>query len=258
MLPYLFEWNGFKIPTYGFVGGLGFILLMETVERLAKREGLSKSRFSWAVFLSCIGAFVGARVFYLLANWRTYASGEASVLDFSSGYTFYGGVIGGIVAEVGLARLFKISLRKLLDFTSIAVVSGFAVARWGCVGAGCCHGRPTNLPWGMRFNSEFVTPELRGVSVHPTQIYESLLCAGLALFLLRSLKKQGEPGRFEGDVFLRTLILYGMGRLVIELFRGDTDRGTLLWLSTSQAVAVVTLALCSVALYFGTQTRKAT
>jgi phosphatidylglycerol---prolipoprotein diacylglyceryl transferase len=75
-----------------------------------------------------------------------------------------------------------------------------------------------------------------GVPVHPVQLYESLVCFALFLFLWwLSRRKQ-----FEGEIILTYALLYAVARFLLEYFRGDADRGFVFGggLSTSQFIAL--------------------
>ena len=70
--------------------------------------------------------------------------------------------------------------------------------------------------------------------LHPTQLYET--AATLIIFIaLLALKRRR---RFEGQIMLIYAALYAVARFVIEFWRDD-PRGSLLWLSTLQLIAVI-------------------
>jgi phosphatidylglycerol:prolipoprotein diacylglycerol transferase len=104
---------------------------------------------------------------------------------------------------------------------------GAAVGRVGCFLAGCCHGRPTDAAWGVRF------PRLEG-PVHPTQLYDA--AAALALGLL--LAWRWPRRRFAGENIGLLLVGYPLLRSLTEFFRGDAERGAFGPLSTSQWLSV--------------------
>ncbi len=82
------------------------------------------------------------------------------------------------------------------------------------------------------------------VPVHPTQLYESLV--GLVIVaVLASLWRRGR--RFEGQVLLVAGGLYGVARALLEVVRDDNERGVWRGVSTSQAIGLVTAAVCAVA-----------
>jgi phosphatidylglycerol:prolipoprotein diacylglycerol transferase len=80
-----------------------------------------------------------------------------------------------------------------------------------------------------------------GVRLHPTQLYEALAEALIFLLLLARLRKK----QFDGQVMALYLAVYGVARFLIEFVRDDPDRGFILgsWMSTSQLIAIVAVAL---------------
>jgi phosphatidylglycerol---prolipoprotein diacylglyceryl transferase len=66
-------------------------------------------------------------------------------------------------------------------------------------------------------NATFPVDAERGVPVHPTQVYDSLLSLGLYLFLAWLYRRK----KFDGQVFAAYLICYAFTRSFVEYFRGD-------------------------------------
>jgi phosphatidylglycerol:prolipoprotein diacylglycerol transferase len=60
------------------------------------------------------------------------------------------------------------------------------------------------------------------LAVHPTQIYESLVGAGLLTLLLLARRRQ----RFRGEIFLLFTFAYGVCRYGLEMLRDDAERGS--------------------------------
>jgi len=122
---------------------------------------------------------------------------------------------------------------------------------------GCDYGRRSNLPWAIRFPSEapawqdhvahFGLDKTAPLSfpVHPTQIYETL--AGLSIFALLMYLRRVR--KFSGLVFVAWVVGYGVLRSIIEIFRGDSDRGTVGPLSTSQFIGLVSLVAAGALLF---------
>src|SRR5262249_57396209 len=98
---------------------------------------------------------------------------------------------------------------KTGDTFALPLACAMAVGRWGCFFNGCCHGLPTDLPWGHDFGD--------GVLRHPTQVYESLFHLGmagvLALCLWRDL--------FSTHRLKLYLIAYGVFRFLTEFIRPE-------------------------------------
>jgi len=110
--------------------------------------------------------------------------------------------------------------------------------RFGCFSAGCCYGKPTDMPWGVKFNnSDLVDSALRGIPLHPTQLYE----AGSLFILLMGLLWVFRRRVFDGQVSLVYFMAYPLIRSLIEIYRGDTVRGFIVdgVLSTSQFISIL-------------------
>src|SRR5262245_20584839 len=106
--------------------------------------------------------------------------------------------------------------------------------------AGDDYGRPTNLPWAVTFtdpSAATIGGAPLGVPLHPVQLYESIVCLVLFAALVRVARRR----RFDGEVILTYTLLYAIARFILELFRGDVDRGFVFGglLSTSQFIAVI-------------------
>ncbi|MGA9996976.1 MAG: prolipoprotein diacylglyceryl transferase family protein, partial [Pyrinomonadaceae bacterium] len=164
-------------------------------------------------------------------------------LDFiRSGGVFFGGFIGAVAVGYLLIRRYKLSWWKTADAFAPGIALGQAIGRQGCFAAGCCWGKPTSLPWGVKFTElgHEITGVPVGIHLHPTQLYESFAALALFFFLLRLHRRK----RFSGQVILFYAVLYSAIRFTIEFFRDD-PRGdiagltTLTGLSTSQMIAVI-------------------
>jgi len=164
-------------------------------------------------------------------------------LDFlRSGGVFYGGLLGAIITGYFLMRRWKLPWWKTADACAPGIALGNVLGRQGCFSAGCCWGKPTNLPWGVRFSElgHEVTGVPLGTNLHPTQLYESFAMLIVFFFLLWLHKRK----KFSGQVILAYVMIYATVRFLIEFVRDD-PRGdifgltTLTGLSTSQMIGIV-------------------
>jgi phosphatidylglycerol:prolipoprotein diacylglycerol transferase len=147
-------------------------------------------------------------------------------------------VVFAIPVAVWYARKQRLALWQTADIWAPSIAVGHALGRLGCFCAGCCYGVPTGLPWAVTFNNP-ETLAIRGVALHPTQLYESaaeLLNFGI-LIMVRRRKT------FHGQLFWMYVLNYAVIRAIIELFRGDIERGFILpGISVSQGISVVMFA----------------
>lgn len=133
----------------------------------------------------------------------------------------------------------------MLDVMAVVTCIVHGCGRIGCFMAGCCYGKPTDSFFGVTFTNPVCQAEPLNTALHPTQLYEAVLIFSLmtGLIILKSKKK------FDGQIFLIYLITYAFGRGVLELFRGDIQRGFIVEnvLSNSQFISLIVI---SVAIFF--------
>lgn len=131
----------------------------------------------------------------------------------------------------------------MLDIMAIVtcIVHGFG--RVGCFMAGCCYGTRTDSFFGVIFSDPLCQANPKGVPLHPTQLYESIFIF-LLMFCLLLIKNKKN---FDGQIFMTYLMIYALGRVVIEYFRGDVERGFLIQnlITTSQFISILVFALAS-------------
>ncbi len=157
-----------------------------------------------------LGGMVGAKLLWVFEHL-----GEAPALDllFSrGGLSWFGGLAGGVLAGFLVMRRKRLPVVATLAAATPALAVGHAIGRVGCLLVGDDYGVPTDLPWGLAF-PEGLPPT--NVPVHPTQIYEAVALAPLALLLLRW-RRQGRS-----DAFVLGSYLAGAGaiRFAIEFLR---------------------------------------
>jgi phosphatidylglycerol:prolipoprotein diacylglycerol transferase len=253
MYPELFRIGDFPINTYGLLLAVGMLLALYVAARLGARDGLPKERMYDLGLWTLIGGLLGSKILMLFVD-DTYRHNIWNIfsLDFlRSGGVYYGGFLGGFLTLFFLIRWYKLSFWKVADAFAPGLALGQFFGRQGCFAAGCCWGKPTDLPWGVHFTEH--AHEFTGVPVygdagnalylHPTQLYESiamLIVFGALVFLHRR-------KRFDGQILIAYAIIYALVRFTIEFVRDD-PRGDLFGLtsltgfSTSQIISLLVAA----------------
>jgi phosphatidylglycerol:prolipoprotein diacylglycerol transferase len=243
MFPVLLEIGGTKVHSYGFFIALGYVAALLLGRWLARGRGLDPGPFMDIAFIAIVSGVIGARLLFVITMPGYFAEHPGEILDFwSGGLVFYGGFILATLAclTYGWIRRMPIRLSTDIVVTGVAFAHGFG--RIGCLAAGCCHGSSCAYPWAIKSDSSFVVESMRGQPIHPVQLYESLslfALTGLLVWLIRGRKLA------DGATALVYLMGYAAIRFVMEMFRGDIDRGFVLggWLSTSQFIAMGLFAL---------------
>ena len=244
MYPILFRIGSFPVNTYGVFLALAFLGAIFTAVKLAERDGLPKQRVYDLCLWLLLSSLVGSKLLMLFTE-PEYRQNPRLLfsLDFlRSGGVFYGGLIGALIAAYVLMRRWQLPWWKTADACAPGIALGNFFGRQGCFAAGCCWGKPTNLPWGVQFTElgHEVTDVPINAHLHPTQLYESFAMIIVFFFLLWLHKKK----KFNGQVILAYAAIYAAVRFMIEFVRDD-PRGdilgltTLTGLSTSQLIGLV-------------------
>jgi len=241
MHPILFKIGPLTIYTYGFFVSFGVVCGYLVSSLRAKEVGIDSRKFSDILFSVVVFGFLGAKLLYILIEWRYFLSNPLAVIR--SGFVFYGGVIAGIVTLYFLAKRYQLDFLELADLVVVGVPLGHALGRVGCFFYGCCYGIPTSHWYGVLF-PDSSPAGLSGLAVIPTQLISavSLVLIFIILRFLSSNKK------FPGQIFTSYIFIYGIFRFFIEFLRGD-PRGQISFLSTAQFIAIFAASISGFWLY---------
>lgn len=244
MYPELFHIGSFPIHTYGVFLALAFLCAILLTVRLAARDGLPSPKIYDLCLWMLLASLIGSKILMLFTE-PEYRGNPLQLisLDFlRSGGVFYGGLLGAVISGYFLMRRYRLPWWTTADACAPGIALGNFFGRQGCFAAGCCWGKPTTLPWGVRFSE--LGHEITGVPIdahlHPTQLYESFAMLLVFFFLLWLHKHRS----FKGQAILAYAVLYSVIRFLIEFVRDD-PRGDILGLtsltglSTSQIISII-------------------
>ncbi len=243
MKPIFFQFHLFGRPfavhAFGTFVVLAFLVSAWYVRRRAHKQlGLDKERVFNLCFALLFIGLVGARLLYAVVRYDDFTTEPLSFLEiWKGGLVFYGGLLACLLWLAWyLPRHEELRGWDLLDVLVLGACLAIFVGRWGSFLSGENYGKPTDLPWGIAFPPESHARPAN-VALHPTQLYHSL--HGLLLFVILWFvgRKNLQAGRLTG-LFL---MLYAVGRSVIEIWRADdAARGMVIpgYLSTSQLISI--------------------
>ena len=232
MYPVLFEIGSWRVSTYAVMVALGGIVSFILLSRRRARMGLVRADHFWLLVNAIIiGSFVGGRLVYL-AKSVPLSSPDFFTEAVGLRRGFSGtGVLGGVVLGAGvLCWALRINFLSVLD--SIGLVAPLWNFFWklGCLGAGCCYGRPAppSLAWSVTFTHPraLVPADLLGCPLHPAQLYEALGSLCVAGFLYFVLLRRLDAGRLrDGTLAIAFFALHVCVKVVTGHYRGDTPAG---------------------------------
>jgi len=209
------------------------------------------SLFDLGIWL-LVGALLGSRALYVIAEWEQYSQTPwEALLFYKGGLVFYGGVLGAVPVGLWFVRKKQMPTWFVADITAPSVAIGHALGRVGCFLNGCCFGHPTESAFGVVFSPHSSAWEYletvygKGpIAVHPVQLYEAVGEGFIFLLLLLADRKK----RFHGQTFAVYLLLYGILRLALEELREGSPE-ILMGLTGSQWISIAAIG-SSLALIF--------
>jgi len=180
------------------------------------------------VFYATLGIILGGRLGYVLFYKPAYYFHDPLQIlrIWDGGMSFHGGVIGTTLGIVWMARKHKLDWLRIHDYVACCAPFGLFFGRLANFVNSELWGRPTTLPWAIRFceGGEPGPACVIGDPRHPSQLYEAglegLLLFAILWFLFWRTDARYQPGKLVGFF----LLVYGLSRFLVELVR-QPDHG---------------------------------
>ncbi len=198
-----------------------------------KKRALPLKSSLFLLLASAIAVPIGARLLHVLSNPIIYQQNPAKLWSLNlTGFALMGGLILAGLLGLVLAKLLKDDVWPLADAIAPALGLGLVIMRIGCYLNGCCFGKPTSLPWGIKFplasnpynyylanmldnkNLSFLDL-LASPKIHPTQLYELLAALFITLIVIYLIKKKTPTG----VPFLTFALLFSLFRFFNSYLR---------------------------------------
>ncbi len=258
--PLLFQLGPFSLRWYGLLIAVAVLLGLMLATRLGRQRGLDPAMIADLLPILVLAAVIGARLYYVLFEWRQYQLNWLDALAiWRGGIAIHGALLGGSLAVTLYCRWRKLAFWNLLDVLVPSVALGQAIGRWGNFFNSEAFGLPTDLPWKLSIPfANRPVQFLDQTTFHPTFLYESLWNLGVVILLL-VLFQRGLKGQMKlpaGALSCVYLLAYSSGRLWIEGLRIDPlclagappfcDGG----LRMAQLVSLVLMAAAGFGLYW--------
>jgi prolipoprotein diacylglyceryl transferase len=199
-----------------------FVAVWLANRRWIKRGGQSGTVADIAVWAVPFG-LVGGRLYHVITDYELYfGEGRDWVGAFKiwdGGLGIWGAVaLGALGAWIGCRRR-GIPLPAYADAAAPAVALAQGIGRWGNWFNQELYGRATTVPWALKIDPEHRPVSTPGAATyHPTFLYESLWCVGVALLVIWA-DRRFKLGH--GRTFAVYVAAYTVGRFWIEYMRVD-------------------------------------
>lgn len=223
MNPIMFNGFGLEIRWYSFLLLLAVLCGLYILMKEGKRYEFSGDFLFNLAFWMIIFGFVGARIYYVIFNYKYYLNDPVSILRvWEGGLAIHGGLLGGFITLLIYCHRYHTRIDKVTDMISIPLILGQAIGRWGNFFNGEAHGSATTLlSLQSKHIPEFVIKGMyiNGVYYHPTFFYESLWCLlGFIVLVIAKHYKYLKVGQLTSIY----LMWYSVGRFFIESLRTDS------------------------------------
>lgn len=224
---------GFEIAFYGCTMATGIIVGYLMAAREAKRTGQNPDDYLDMLLYAVFFAIIGARLYYVIFKWDYYGQNLLQIFNLrQGGLAIYGGIIGAFTTVYFFAKKRKLSFAQMLDTACPGLAAGQVIGRWGNFFNREAFGGYTDGLFAMQLpvsavRSGEITEQMwenlevingiEFIQVHPTFLYEGMWNVGVIIFLYLYRKHK----KFQGELVLWYLVLYGVGRFWVESLRTD-------------------------------------
>lgn len=240
MFPYFTLFNR-TIYMYAVMAIVGILIAGWFTCHQARKKNLNVDDVIVWLLMICIGIFCGGHILYAITNYDKFYLflHVGSIKEFAEvfavifgGSVFYGGLIGGFAVGIIHLAVRRADIGKHADIIAPAVPLFHGFARIGCFLGGCCYG--IESPFGFTYTDSIVEAA-NNVNRFPVQLLESVCNFALFAVLWMMLSR----GKLKGLLFPMYIMTYSVIRFFDEFLRGDSIRGFVGCLSTSQFVSVI-------------------
>ncbi len=212
---------------------LGIFFSLVFVYLRSYKFGVTFKKMIILALTACFGMLIGSKFLFIITKIPDMIAYPTEILSIilTSGFVFYGGLVGVLAVIVLYCKKGNLETEKILNWVTPTLPLFHMFGRIGCLLAGCCYGIESS--WGVHlyFDAD-------NVYRVPTQLFEAffnlILFIGLLTYERFKVKK--------GDKYLllpKYLFCYSIFRFFIEFFRGDIIRGIWFGLSTSQWISLI-------------------
>ncbi|MDD4334255.1 MAG: prolipoprotein diacylglyceryl transferase [Desulfotomaculaceae bacterium] len=241
--PVAIQIGSIPIHWYGILIDTAFILGAALAYRHAKKAGLSTEHLLNIIILIIPAAMIGARLYYVIFNWQSYAHNPLEALAiWHGGLAIHGGLLAGVIVGYLYIKKYNLNFWGYADVVAPSIILGQAIGRWGNFINQEAYGYSVSSKFISRFPA-FIQKQMyiENQFHHPTFLYESLWDLAVFAFLIYIFKRK----QFDGQVMLLYLALYSVGRFFVESLRMDSEM-----LGPFRLAQIASILLIGLAVYF--------
>lgn len=244
MFPYVTIFNK-TVTSYAIMTSIGILVCLYYCIRVGKKQKIDDNILISIALIGALGAFIGMHLLYGLVNInliKIVIKNIDKIDSFSTfinviklifgGGVFYGGLFGGLLAAFIYCKKKKLDYKYYASILTPAIPLFHFFGRIGCFLSGCCYGIESKF--GFIFHHSLIE-SANEVRRFPIQLVEAL-CNLILFIVLYKLRNNKKIKDYLLNIYL---ISYAIIRFILEFFRGDSYRGFIWGLSTSQFISIL-------------------
>ncbi len=219
MHPIAFAIGSLTIRWYGIMIAVSIAISITVIYVESQHQGLNTDDVLDMAIVAVIGGVLGARIGWIMTspNVVWYLAHPLRILAiWEGGLSYFGGILGGVAAAYFLIRRRRMGFWRMADLVAPLLALSFGIGKIGCWLNGCCNGTATTSWLGVIFTNPVSESDILNQKVWPAQLFNSasgFLVFAVLFWIVRKRK------RYDGQVFIWYLYLYGATSFVVEFFR---------------------------------------
>lgn len=211
------------IHSFGAMIVLGLIVTLYLLHKDKPLQKLiSQDQLATIFQLSFVAGIAGGRIWFLLINQSMIEHWTDCFMVWAGGLSILGAIVAILGTLTGYFYYTKLPALPILDRITLYTPLLQSISRCGCFFAGCCFGKPSNLPWAVMYEHYDSLAPLH-MSIHPTQLYSSLFLLYNFLILLCFDRYRSASLKKAGLLSALYMILMSLERFLVDFLRGDQE-----------------------------------
>lgn len=219
MHPIAFTLGSLTIRWYGIAIAAAIAISISAAYVESRRQGINTDNVLDMAIAAILGGIAGARIGWVLTSpdvaW--YLAHPLQIIAiWNGGLSYFGAIIGGVIAAHWVVRRRHMDFWQMADIAAPLLALSFGIGKIGCWLNGCCNGTVTTSSLGVTFTDPLSECDLLGQKVWPAQVFNS--ASGFLVFVILAFVVRRHK-RYNGQVFIWYLYLYGATSFIVEFFR---------------------------------------
>ena len=165
------------LPIYSLIILIAFLINIVVICFIFYKKNRFNYEIIYLLIFEHMGMIFGAKLYSFFSNPAKY---NYQFDLFKIGFSSIGAVIGIIIMSIIYIKLFKSSIKMIIETFICSIPLIYSIGKIACFLAGCCYGIEYNGPLSITY--QYSPNNINGISLFPVQLFESIVF--FVLFLI--------------------------------------------------------------------------